>query len=361
MPENTIKIYTTKDREWNWYVDAAPAPDIYFRAEYACIYEQAYTPAVDAMFGGEAILVVCGTKDDFAAMPFMKRKIPGTGLYDLASPYGYTGPLIKAENPAARVAELYAALDRYARTHEIVSAFVRFSPILNNHHLEQNPERINTTVIVDLHKTGQELVMEMDKKARTAMRKAQREGVVVETVRCGSRSEKEQRAVHDLTLLYIASMRKRNAAPHYFFPQKFFENSVEMLGKQAVIFVARYHDQPISAALFMHWYGNMHYHFACIDPEYQRLYPTNLLLMEAAMWGKNNGCTLLHLGGGSSSSEQDSLFRFKAAFAQGRSKYYVGKIIFNQKRYDELTMVRRQELATRGKELTQGFFPAYRA
>ncbi|MDO8643204.1 MAG: GNAT family N-acetyltransferase [Candidatus Woesearchaeota archaeon] len=355
-----VSVYTTADAGWNQYVDAAPAPDIYFRAEYARIYETSYTQAVDSTFGGKALLFVLGTKKEFVALPVLKRPIPGTELFDLCSPYGYSGPLVKAENPAAVVAEFYAALERYAQAEGIVSAFVRFNPVLNNHREEQGAERINTTVIVDLRKTAQELVMEMDKKARTAMRKAQREGVIVETIPCGKGSEKEQTAVHELTLLYIASMRKRNAAPHYFFPQIFFENTVEMLGKSAVIFVARYRNQPISAAIFMHAYGNMHYHFSGIDPEYQRLYPTNLLLMEAAMWGKKNGCTVLHLGGGTSSSDQDPLFRFKAAFARGRSEYYVKKIIFDQKKYDALANKRKEELRQQGKEPKQAFFPAYR-
>ena len=78
------------------------------------------------------------------------------------------------------------------------------------------------------------------------------------------------------------------------------------------------------------------------------------------MWGKKNGCTVLHLGGGTSSSDQDPLFRFKAAFARGPSEYYVKKIIFDQKKYDALANKRKEELRQQGKEPKPAFFPAYR-
>lgn len=365
MPEKNktdIRVYTTRDKEWNKYADAAPAPDIYFRAEYAAIYEQAYTPAVDATFGGEALLFVHGTKDDFVAMPLMKRKIDGTAFFDLASPYGYTGPLVKTSlgNEKKRVMEFYEALGSYAKKKGIVSAFVRFNPLLQNQQWDA-AEKMNNTVVVDLRKSESTLLAEMDKKARTAMRKAYKEGVRVDVIPCGKGGEEEREATRNLFFLYIASMRKRKAAAHYFFPESFFETTARLLGKQAAIFIARYKETPIAAALFMHAYGNMHYHFSGVDPEYQQLYPTNLLIAETVRWGKKQGCTFLHLGGGTTTSDQDPLFRFKAAFARDRREYFLKKIVLDEKKYNELAARHNEELKQQGKEPRRGFFPAYRA
>ena len=360
MPEK-IRVYTTKDKEWNAYVDAASAPDIYFRSEYSRIYEEKYTPAVDALFGGEAQLFVMGDKKEFAAMPFLKRTIPETEFYDMASPYGYSGPLVKTapENEKVLVKKFHEAFATYASENKIVTAFMRLNPVVKNYLWEENGEKINNTVVVDLAKDEQTLLAEMDKKARTAMRKAQREGVVVSAVPW-KKGQVRDDAARDLTLLYTASMRKKNAGAHYFFPLHFFENTLNMLGEHAIVFIARHRDTPIGAAIFMYQYGNMHYHFSGIDPEYHLLYPTNLLLFEAVRCGRKNGCRVLHLGGGTTNSDNDSLFKFKASFARGRSEYYVKKIIFDKKKYDELTEKRKAELQKHGKEPKQAFFPAYR-
>ena len=75
-------------------------------------------------------------------------------------------------------------------------------------------------------------------------------------------------------------------------------------------------------------------------------------MAEAAFWGCENGYKTFYLGGGVGSGE-DSLFKFKRAFYKGKlNHFYIGKKIYNQRKYDELVTMREPE--------ESNYFPKYR-
>jgi hypothetical protein len=85
----------------------------------------------------------------------------------------------------------------------------------------------------------------------------------------------------------------------------------------------------------------MHYHLSANLAEYRTFAPTNLLLYEAANWGRENGLKALHLGGGL--GVEDSLFHFKKQFnRQGRIGFCIGRNIFDREAYDKLLQLRKQ-------------------
>ena len=99
--------------------------------------------------------------------------------------------------------------------------------------------------------------------------------------------------------------------------------------------------------------GRMNYHLSGSLREFSSLAPTNLLLYKAALWGCANGHKTLYMGGGVGSGE-DSLFKFKKAFYKGElNRFYIGKKIFDQGKYDELVEMRTMIDNPR-------YFPKYR-
>jgi serine/alanine adding enzyme len=362
--EFRIRVFTTSDTAWNEWIAAAPA-DVYFTSEYLQVYEKQYSDVIYNTLGGVGQLFVYannqGSKEAFVAVPFLKRKIDNAH-FDLASPYGYTGPLVKAEAGKKKelLAQFYKAFARYCKEHNIVSGFMRYSPILKNHKqdLDTGAEKVNDTVLIDLTKSEETLLAEMNKKARTAMRKAEKEGVTIE----------ETSDTRELTRLYSLSMKKHDASRHYLFPYEFFETTKKVLGKECTIFLAKYQGKTIAAAICMqhkeaNHQGNLHYHFSGVDKQYYHVYATNLLLWKAMVWGKEQGLQLFHLGGGTTGDPEDPLFKFKTGFSSNpldRSSYYVKKLIFDQKKYDELSNKHEENLRKQGKKIKQGFFPRYR-
>ncbi len=97
----------------------------------------------------------------------------------------------------------------------------------------------------------------------------------------------------------------------------------------------------------------MNYHLSGSLREYSFLAPGNLLLYKAALWGSENSCRTLYLGGGIG-SEEDSLFKFKRAFYKGDlNLFFIGKKIYDQEKYEELLGLRTEIENT-------GYFPVYR-
>ena len=80
-----------------------------------------------------------------------------------------------------------------------------------------------------------------------------------------------------------------------------------------------------------------------------------MILHEASKWGCRNGYEWLHLGGGLG-AKGGPLYDFKKSFyKKGEDKtFYIGRKIFNKEAYDMLISLREEELS-------EGFFPRYRA
>jgi lipid II:glycine glycyltransferase (peptidoglycan interpeptide bridge formation enzyme) len=147
-------------------------------------------------------------------------------------------------------------------------------------------------------------------------------------------------------------MDRNNANSYYYFSENFFANTVEQLAGHIKLFEVKLNDQIIVSSLFMHYNKYAHYHFMGANKEYLRLAPVNLLISEAAMWAKEQGCHHLHLGGGYIGT--DNLYRFKRKFNEETAlDYYVGKKVHCPDLYiDLLTRLRVDPMSE--------YFPAYR-
>ena len=155
--------------------------------------------------------------------------------------------------------------------------------------------------------------------------------------------------------IYNGTMDKDNADSYYYFGKEFYDSVLNDLPENAQVFYAQLPDGTvIAASIMLAANGRMNYHLSGSLREYSSLAATNLLLYKAALWGSANGYETLYLGGGVGSGE-DSLFKFKRAFYKGDLKrFHIGKKIFNQEKYDELTAMRKFSEES-------GFFPKYRA
>ena len=64
--------------------------------------------------------------------------------------------------------------------------------------------------------------------------------------------------------------------------------------------------------------------------------PNNFLLWEAAKELRNRNIKYFHLGGGTNSEENNSLFQFKRKFSKSVYQFEIGKAIFNETIYKDL-------------------------
>lgn len=342
-----LTVYTL-DRleEWNAVVRSFKAYDVYWLGGYVKAF-RLHGDGEPVLFhydDGRTRGINVVMKRDIAKAPFFAGRIPEGRWFDLATPYGYGGWLIEGPDPSA----VFAAYEARLRKHGIVSEFVRFHPLLENH--------LACTSFYDVLPMGEVVHMDlaspdaifanMTSQNRNKIRKAEKNGVRVYNGRFPA-------IFNTFKDIYDATMDKDSADRYYYFSRGFYESVLEDLPRNAQVFWAEKDGQPIAAAIMLCANGFMNYHLSGSLSEFAHFAPTNLILAEAALWGCANGCRTLYLGGGVGSAE-DSLFVFKRGFNRGPlHRFHVGKKVFCPERYAELA-------AARGAGETS-FFPVYRA
>ena len=84
-------------------------------------------------------------------------------------------------------------------------------------------------------------------------------------------------------------------------------------------------------------------------------------MLETALWARRSGCSRYHLGGGVTSTGDDTLLRFKAGFSDRRAPLYTYFCVRDQVVYDRLCERKRaHERSTEGRESVSDFVPLYR-
>ncbi|NLM45162.1 MAG: GNAT family N-acetyltransferase, partial [Clostridiales bacterium] len=108
--------------------------DIYFEPDYGKLYEK--------MENGKCEIFEYTCELGTVYHMFIKReietKVDDTVWYDLITPYGYGGPIIKrceAGKENALVNEFGHAFAQYCKENNIVSEFIRFHPVIKNSEL----------------------------------------------------------------------------------------------------------------------------------------------------------------------------------------------------------------------------------
>ncbi len=273
-------------------------------------------------------------KSDISDSQKFQGLITKNEYFDYESPYGYGGPLtdgVVNENSQKRFLREFS---QYCKSHNIVSQFIRFHPLLNNYAVLNSvieTKYLRDTIYIDTSIT--DLIMaNMDSKNRNMVRKAIKNNIKI--------VQKQIYDYKDFLPIYIETMEKDKADDYYIFKDNYFQ-ALFSLSNNVNIFFATLDNTPISAAIMFYNDKFMHYHLAGTRTEFRQYSPNNLLLYEAACWANEQGITKFHLGGGL--VQDDNLFGFKKQFNKnGRLPFYVGRTIFNEERYEQLLAIREE-------------------
>ncbi|TYB96169.1 GNAT family N-acetyltransferase [Micromonospora sp. WP24] len=330
----------------------ADCPDVYFTSAYGTA-----TAALDS--GGWQV----AHEDDRLILPYVSRPANETDL-DAFTPYGYAGIHVDPGCSAADLARFWRQTMDHWRQTRTVAVFLRFSPLdpasvqaaraLDQLELTQRQDTITVTV-----SQGPDRVWDvMEGRSRTAIRKA-----------CGAGLSAAVRPTDpgDLTTgspfrrLYESTMIRLGSQPWYLFPDHYYEQLAAGLDKALTIAEVRAADGTVVAsALVLRHRDRAHYHLAGSEPSASRLGANNLLVWTILSWASENGCRLVHLGGGV--RPDDGLFRFKRSFGGARTPFWTGAVVADPDRYAALIAARARQLGRSAEELrSTGFFPAYRA
>lgn len=330
--------YDKKER-WNAVVNSYEKWDVYYSCEYAVSFmeNEDGVPYLLSYEGDGCRLCYPIVEKDVADFSAFHQYINHGVYFDWNTPYGYGGPLADVEQLTCEQQEGFKnELFALAKERNVVSQFLRFHPLLQNqsvcHQVIENVY-IKDTIFINLN-TSEDLMVQMDAKNRNLIRKAIKNGIAI--------THDNGEYIDEFMKIYGVTMDRDNARDFYYFPKSYYEFMKEFMSKETEYFYAFKDEKMIAASIFFYGNGSMHYHLSANLLEYRTFAPTNLILYEAANWGRKKGLKVLHLGGGV--GVEDSLFHFKKQFNKnGRIGFYIGRNIFMPEKYRELLSIRQQE------------------
>ncbi len=297
--------------------------DIYFKRSYVSLYESSIEE--------HALALVIEDDEKLMLFPFLSRKFEfnGESYKDFETAYGYGGPIFNTSdiefiNSANKLMQQAFIEDNY------ICGFVRFHPLLGN----SKNFKIGTviddryTVAINLSLSEEDIWMkEIHTKNRNVIKKGDKNGLKFI-------ADYEQKYLDEFIKLYDQTMDKLKADDFYYFNHQYYQKFIDAIPN--FLGVVKLGDKVISAALFMYDGCYAHYHLSGSDKAYLNYLPNNYMLYHAALELKRNGAELFHLGGGTTSDENDSLFSFKRKFSKELYQFSIGKVIFNERLYSEI-------------------------
>lgn len=333
-----MQVITHTDKEkWNNIVKSFSNWDIYYLQEYSMSFMKHGdgTPLLFYYEDSNCRLCYVVMLNDISQMKVFRGELLSSKYFDLTTPYGYGGPIIEGDFDAISQRNFTNELYNYCEQNNIVSQFIRFHPLHNNHiYMKDLCEiaEIKETITIDT--TNHEIINKnMDSKNRNMIRKAKKMEVSI--------AHDNGEHIDEFIRIYESTMKQNQASPYYFFEQEYYDYLLKEMSNNTVYFYSYADGIIISAAIFFYNEKYMHYHLSGTLKEYRNKASMNLLLNKAALWASDHGIEYLHLGGGVGAT--DSLYIFKKQFNKnGKLPFYIGRSIFSQKAYCELLDIRNK-------------------
>ena len=345
-----LEVYRLKDsNKWDEIVKTFKDYDVYYLSSYTkAFYLHGDGEPLLFYYCDEAIKAInVVMKRDVSKDEHFVNKLEENKYFDFATPYGYGGWLVEGDGSLSNLISEYS---NWCKENNIISEVIRFHPVLAN----QGKVReyydvmdLGKTISIDLT-DEEEIWNNFSSKNRNVIRKAIKNNVVIKK---GINKD----LLETFRNVYNQTMNRDNAENYYYFKQDFYDSILYDLQNNAEVYYAEYDNKVIASSIILKAGNKLSYHLSGSLKEYGSLAASNLLLYEVSKWGSQNGYKTFHLGGGVGSKE-DNLYSFKKAFYKGDGyQYSIGRMIFDEERYNELVKIRK------GEEMRNNFFPLYRA
>lgn len=323
--------------------------DIYFEPNYGKLYEK--------IENGTSEFFEYKSELGNISHMFIKREIPiklnNKTYFDIVTPYGYGGPIIldKKEGLEKKlISRFNEEFSKYCRENHIVSEFVRFHPIFNNakdFSSIYDTTYLRKTVGTKIEPGEDPFQTEFSKSTRKTIRRALKAGVTYKVT-------KKPSDISNFIDIYYSTMDRNKASDYYYFDRDYFDNCLKYFHDNILLIEVEYDNKIIAMGFYFVFNQIIHAHLSGTLTEYLKLSPAYVIKYATAQWASENGIKLIHYGGGTSNSEDDSLYKFKKKFTKETEfEFYVGKKIWNTEIYDELCRITNVDKST-------DFFPAYR-
>jgi sugar O-acyltransferase (sialic acid O-acetyltransferase NeuD family) len=337
----SVLIIDVTDSKWSEIVSNCKEYDFYHTQSYHLL-ETDSSP----------VLIVVYFNQDYIALPIIIREIDGQNVYDTTSVYGYCGPISticfdKLEK--SHISYFQSSIFNFFKERNIISAFLRLHPLLFNQNIFKNFGEIvelSNTIAIDLSLTENEQKKQYRKSILYDINRLKKNGF--EVFEATSKQD-----IDAFISIYKKNMLKVNANEEYFFSKDYFYQFIDSVCFDKKLLLVKKDGEVCAGALFTIINGIIQYHLAGTSQKYINFSPMKLLIDEIRSIGNSLNAKYVHLGGGLSSDEDDTLFIFKSGFSKVKLKYQIWKLIVDEKKYNELVTLN-------DSDINSDFFPLYR-
>lgn len=258
---------------------------------------------------GEPILLVYEEKEDFIALPLIKKRIPGTDTYEADTISGYVGPVSSksfASLDQGLLERFETLLLSYLEQEKIIHLSIRLHPTI---HKDFKP--VHTGKI---QRNGESLLLDLSMPQEMHRQYyGEHFGSGVEMLRRKGYTIRQAVAISDVDIfadIYRHNMLRLNETIGNHYDKAWFRQMMRPAGFDTSLLVACRGTVIVAGALFTCCNDIMQLHLAATHENYLKDAPFKLLLTEAGMLGKSLGMHYLHLGG--ITGQMDALFACKA-------------------------------------------------
>jgi hypothetical protein len=330
--------------QWDKLLNQFGEVDIYYTFEYGTLFSKEEN--------GTLLAAYYEIDDAKVFYPFIKRKIDWKeeAVYDIVTPYGYGGPLLKGNDE--KITLFYKSFEAYCKENNIITETIRFHPIYKNFEACReimDVEYIRKTTAVNLIYPLEQIRKDYSSMNKRNIKKAQKEGV-----NCFLAPSTPENILTFIEL-YKETMDRNHAVSYYYFEDKYFYEQMKNTSvSETLLLFAKYQGEIIAGVMVLVGLKYSHYHLGASKTAYLHLKPNNLLFDFMIEICKSKGASLLHLGGGY--QEDDGLFRFKSSFTNDYNfDYFLGKKVYDGKKYIQIS-----DEVKKCYKVNEKFFPLYR-
>jgi GNAT acetyltransferase-like protein len=332
---NFVLLRAAKAQEhdrWLQFWRALPKErrDVYFLPEYLAASETARL--------GTAACAVASHERAIWLYPFLMCDTPldagGARYVDLITAYGYGGPVVSLDGEdESFLNDAWAVFGEWAAAAQVVGEFVRFHPLLGNSRWAAPETRVvrdRRTISIDVASYPYSFLNDSYYRVhRHMVRRAEREGFVFDT-------REPAAAMEWFIPLYNETQEFLNAGNDTRFDDVYFESLVAGLGDRAWLGVVTQEEHVVAAVLVLDGDPTSHCHLM----GYRRLTKTagmtNLIYHGITLEAARRGTSAVHMGGGRTGNDDDSLFKFKASLSPHQATFEIGMRCHDSPVYERL-------------------------
>lgn len=320
-----------------WHAALAKLPsdrrDVYFSPEYLLPFE--------ASGRGEALCYIFSQGDALFIYPFLKiailvndQQCLDKTVYDIESAYGYGGPVVNDAGESKEFLDLaWAQFSRWSHQENIVSEFIRFHPLIKNENWASQKMATcfdRSTIAIELQSYPKELIgSSFYKGHRQMVNRAKRSGFLFEVSELASELDW-------FPNLYLQTQTHLESSDETKFSDAYFRSLSKCFKEKSWLGILRLNDHVAVAVLVLECELYIHSHLMAYATDLKMHGMINLVLHEISLWGAAHGKQLMHIGGGKTSSDGDSLFKFKKTLSPNLCNFSIGKLCHNENAYERL-------------------------